>query len=164
MLPFPTPVADAPLRIALHEGGRRELWPLFRLADDSAMAIGESLDQGVVHVATAGEMAVGLSQVMQLESGACELRSLVVLPGRRRKGLGTRLVARSASWARDRSASVLVAGIPSAHLDVLGFFQRLGFRVLRVDRDAYGPEHGYSDALVTNGIHVRDRLWLQLDL
>ena len=58
----------------------------------------------------------------------------------------------------------LVAGIPSASLDVLGFYQRLGFRLLRVDRDAYGPEHGYSEELRANGIRVRDRVWLELDL
>ena len=164
MLSFPTPVADAPLRIALHEGSRRELWPLFKLADDSAAAIGEYLEQGVVHVATTGELAVGHSQVVEVEPGVCELRSLAVLPGRRRKGLGTRLVARSVSWLRERSMDRLVAGIPSASLDVLGFYQRLGFRLLRVDRDAYGPEHGYSEELRANGIRVRDRVWLELDL
>ena len=164
ILPFPTPVADAPLRIALHEGSRRELWPLFKLADDSAVAIGESLDEGVVHVATTGEMAVGHSQVVEVEPGVCELRSLAVLPGRRGKGLGTRLVARSVSWLRERSIERLVVGFPAANLDVLGFYQRLGFRLLRVDRDAYGPEHGYSEGLLANGIRVRDRVWLELEL
>jgi GNAT superfamily N-acetyltransferase len=137
---------------------------LFALADDSAVAIGEYLDEGVVHVATIGGTALGLSQVVQMEGGVCELRSLAVLPGRRRRGLGTRLVARSASWARERSGNRLVTGIPSARLDVLGFCQRLGFRVLRVDRDVYGPEHGYSEGLVAHGIQVRDRVWLELQL
>jgi GNAT superfamily N-acetyltransferase len=164
MLPFPTPVADDPLRIVLHEGSRRVLWPLFRLADDSALAIGEYLDQGAVHVATTGGMPVGLSQVVEVGEGAYELRSLAVFPGRRRRGFGTRLVARSASWARDRSGDRLVAGIPAAKLDALGFYQRLGFRLLRVERDAYGPEHGYSDTLVANGIRVRDRVWLELEI
>ena len=164
MLPFPTPVADAPLRIALHEGSRRELWPLFKLADESAVAIGEYLDRGVVHVAAIGEMAVGHSQVVEVEPGVCELRSLAVLPGQRRKGFGTRLVARSVSWLRERSIQRLIVGFPSANLDVLGFYQLLGFRLLRVDRDAYGPDHGYSEELLANGIRVRDRVWLELDL
>ena len=164
MLPFPTAVADAPLRIALHEGSRRELWSLFELADGSATAIGEYLDHGVVHVATSGATAVGHSQVIEVEPGICELRSLAVLPGHRQKGLGTRLVARSVSWLRERSVLRLVVGFPAANLDVLGFYQRLGFRLLRVDRDAYGPELGYSEELHTNGIRVRDRVWLELGL
>ena len=164
MLPFPTAVADAPLRIALHEGSRRELWPLFKLADDSAGAIAEYLDRGVVHVAAIGEMTVGHSQVVEVEPGVCELRSLAVLPGQRRKGLGTLLVARSVSWLRERSIQRLIVGFPSANLDVLAFYQLLGFRLLRVDRDAYGPDHGYPEELLANGIRVRDRVWLELEL
>ena len=164
MLPFRTPAVDETLRIAVHEGSRHDLWPLFELADDSPVAIREYLDQGVVHVASTGGMPIGHSQVLLVEEGIYELRSLAVIPGRRRRGLGTRLVARSASWVRERSGSRLVAASPSAHLDVLGFFQRLGFRVLRVERDAYGPEHGYSDRLGTQGIQVRDRVWLELEL
>jgi GNAT superfamily N-acetyltransferase len=164
MLPLPTPSPDQTFRIALHEGSRLDLWSLFELADDSTVAILEYLDQGVVHVATIGGLPVGYSQVLPTEGGVYELRSLAVLPRRRRRGLGTRLVARSASWVRDRSGNRLVAGIPSSGLDVLGFCQRLGFRVLRVDRDAYGPEHGYPDGLHANGIRVRDRVWLELEL
>ena len=103
-------------------------------------------------------------QVLPLDGGVYELRGLAVLSRRRRRGLGTRLVARSASWVRDQSGNRLVAGIPSSDLDVLGFSQRLGFRVLRVDRDAYGPERGYPDGLLANGIQVRDRVWLELEL
>ena len=164
MLSFPTPAGDETLRIALHEGSRHDLWPLFELADDSLVAIREYLDQGVVHVASSGGTLLGHSQVLPVEEGIYELRSLAVIPGLRRRGLGTRLVARSASWVRARSGDRLVAATPSADLDVLGFYQRLGFRVFRVDRDAYGPGHGYSDSLVTNGIRVRDRVWLELEL
>jgi len=164
MLPFPTPAGDETLRIALHEGSRDELWPLFELADDSLVAIREYVDQGIVHVATSRGMLLGHSQVLPREDGSYELRSLAVLPGLRRRGLGTRLVARSASWVRDRSGDRLVTATTTADLDVLGFYQRLGFRVLRVDRDAYGPGHGDSDLLVTNGIQVRDRMWLELEL
>ena len=164
MLPLPTPAPDQTFRIALHEGSRLDLWSLFELADESTVAIFEYLDQGVVHVATIGGLPVGYSQVLPVEGGVYELRSLAVLPGRRRRGIGTRLVARSASWVRDRSGNRLVAATPSSDLDALGFYQRLGFRVLRVDRDAYGPEHGYPDSLVANGIRVRDRVWLELEL
>lgn len=164
MLPSPTPATDDTLRIALHEGSRNTLWPLFELADDSAVAIRRYLDQGVVHVATTGGMPVGHSQVLPVEEGVYELRSLAVVPRHRRRGLGTRLLARSASWVRDRSGSRLVAGVASAALDVLGFYERLGFRVLRVDRDAYGPESGYPEGLFAHGIPVRDRVWLELEL
>jgi len=163
MLPFPTPAGDETLRIALHEGSRRDLWPLFALADD-AVSIREYLDQGIVHVASVGGLVLGHSQVLRMEDGTHELRSLAVIPGRRRCGLGTRLVARSASWVREQSGDRLVAASPSAALDLLGFYQRLGFRVFRVDRDAYGPGREESNWTLANGIRVRDRVWLELEL
>jgi len=163
MLPFPTPTGDETLRLALYEGSRRDLWPLFALADD-AVSIRDYLDQGVVHVATTGGLVLGHSQVLPVEEAVYELRSLAVIPGRRRRGLGARLVARSASWVREQSGDRLVAASPSAALDLLGFYQRLGFRVFRVDRDAYGPAHERSDRALTNGIRVRDRVWLELEL
>ena len=164
MLPSPTPAAHHVLRISLHEGSRHDLWPLFELAHDSAQAIRGDFHQGVVHVATLGGMAVGLSQVIPIGGGVHELRSLAVFPGFRRRGLGTRLAARSAAWVRDHSGDRLVTGTASADLDVLGFYQRLGFRVLRVERDAFGPGTKCPEGLVANGIPVRDRVWLEMPL
>jgi GNAT superfamily N-acetyltransferase len=163
MLPSPTPVVDDTLRISLHEGRREELWPLFELAPDSAEAIRGYLREGVVHVTTLGAVPVGLSQVIALE-GVHELRSLVVGPGHRRRGLGTRLVARAAAWVRDQGGERLVTATAAAELDVVGFYQRLGFRMLRIERDAFTPERGYPDGLSLRGVPVRDRIWLEMPL
>jgi len=164
MLPLPTPPPDETFRIALFEGRRHDLWSLFELADASAASICSYLDRGALHLATIGGMPVGHSQVLELEPGVYELRSLAVVPRRRRRGLATRLVARSAAWVRERSGTRLVTGAASAALDVLGFYLRLGFRVVRVERDAYGPERGYPEGLLAHGIPVRDRIWLELEL
>lgn len=163
MLPSPTPVTDATLRISVHEGRRDDLWALFELAHDSVHAIRGYLDEGVVHVLTLGGMPVGHSHVVALE-GVHELRSLVVFPRHRRRGLGTRLVARAAAWVRDHGGDRLVTGMPAADLDVLGFYQRLGFRMLRIERDAFTAERGYPDGLSVRGVPVRDRVWLEMPL
>jgi GNAT superfamily N-acetyltransferase len=163
MLPSPTPVADETLRISLHEGRRDELWPLFELAPDPVEAIRGYFHDGVVHIATLGGIPVGHSQVIALE-GVHELRTLAVFPGHRRRGLGTRLVARAAAWVRDHGGDRLVTATASVDLDVLGFYQRLGFRVLRVERDAFDPVTGRPEGLVAQRIPVRDRLWLELEL
>ena len=163
MLPSPTPVADDTLRISQHEGRRDALWPLFELAHDSVEAIRGYLHDGVVHVATRGAVPVGLSQVIALE-GVHELRSLVVFPGHRRRGLGTRLVARAAAWVRDQAGDQLITATAAADLDVLGFYQRLGFRMLRIERDAFTPERGYPEGLSVRGVPMRDRIWLEMPL
>jgi hypothetical protein len=58
---------------------------------------------------------------------------------------------------------VLVA-TASADTGNLRFYQRLGFRMLRIQRDAFTTAHGYPDGLTIDGIPLRDRVWLTLDL
>ena len=159
----PTPPDDG-VEIVLHQGVRHTLWPLFELADDSSLAIRGYIDQGVVHVAMRGGVAIGHAQVIRLDSATCELRSLAVVPHYRRRGIGSRLVQRSATWARGRSAQSLLVGTAAADLENLGFYQQLGFRVLRVERDAFTAERGYPPGLEAHGIPVRDRVWLELEL
>ena len=50
------------------------------------------------------------------------------------------------------------------NLPALRFYQRLGFRLLRVERDAFTPAHGYPGGLRIDGIPLRDRVWLSLTL
>jgi hypothetical protein len=42
-------------------------------------------------------------------------------------------------------------------------YQLLGFRMLRVERDAFTPATGYAEIEV-DGIALRDRIWLSLTL
>jgi len=48
-------------------------------------------------------------------------------------------------------------------LQVLRFYQRSGFRMLRVERDAFTSTAGYPPMKV-DGIPLRDRVWLSLAL
>jgi len=44
----------------------------------------------------------------------------------------------------------------------LRFYKPLGFRLLRVERDAFTPSAGYPAAVTIDGIPLRDRVWLTL--
>lgn len=46
---------------------------------------------------------------------------------------------------------------------VLRFYQRLGFRLLRVERDVFTPEAGYSEINI-DGPALRDQVWPSLTL
>ncbi|HZJ53267.1 MAG TPA: GNAT family N-acetyltransferase [Myxococcaceae bacterium] len=163
LLPPTSPDAHA-VRIELHQGSRHDLWPLFELADDSALAIRRYLDLGLVHVALLGGITVGHAQIVPHEVRLWELRSLAVLAPYRERGLGTRLVRRSIGWVRQHGAERLLVATASADLDNLGFYQRLGFRMLRIERDAFTPEGGYPEGLSVRGVPVRDRVWLEMPL
>jgi GNAT superfamily N-acetyltransferase len=164
MLLSPTPPDGHAIRIALHHGSRQELWPLFELADDSAMAIRRYLDLGLVHVASLGGVAIGHAQIVPHDVRTWELRSLAVLGPYRARGVGTGLVRRSIAWVREHGAAQLLVATASADLDTLGFYQRLGFRMLRIERDAFTSEGGYPAGLSVRGVPVRDRVWLEIPL
>ena len=44
--------------------------------------------------------------------------------------------------------------------DDLRFYQRQGFRMRSVERDAFTPATGYPPGLLIDGIELRDRVWL----
>jgi RimJ/RimL family protein N-acetyltransferase len=52
----------------------------------------------------------------------------------------------------------------AADVGILRFYQRLGFRLLWIERDAFTPATGYPDAIVIDGIPLRDRVWLSQNL
>jgi GNAT superfamily N-acetyltransferase len=164
MLLSPTPPDAHGIKIALHLGSRYELWPLFELADDSAQAIRKYLDLGLVHVASIGGVAIGHAQIVPHDVRVWELRSLAVVSHYRGRGVGTGLVRRSIAWVREHGATQLLVATASADLDNLGFYQRLGFRMLRVERDAFTPEEGYPEGLSVRGVPVRDRIWLEIPI
>jgi hypothetical protein len=58
---------------------------------------------------------------------------------------------------------VLVA-TASADVGNLRFYQRLGFRMRSVERDAFTEATGYDAHAHADGIALRDRVWLDLDL
>ena len=42
----------------------------------------------------------------------------------------------------------------------VGHYQRCGFRLSTIERNAFTPEAGYPDQIVIDGIPLRDRVWL----
>jgi hypothetical protein len=55
--------------------------------------------------------------------------------------------------------TVLVA-TAAADIGNLRFYQRQGFRMRSVERDAFTPATGYPPGLLIDGIELRDRVWL----
>jgi hypothetical protein len=73
------------------------------------------------------------------------------------------LLERAIAVCRDEGRSELAVATAAADVGVLRFYQRLGFRLLCVERDAFTPEAGYPDIEI-DGIALRDRVWLSLSL
>ena len=146
------------------EGPRDELADLFALADDSPAALSAYRDLGRVLLARDGPAVIGhLLLVAGDSAGAAEVKSIAVREDRQGTGVGRLLVERAIAACREECRSVVVVATAAADVGVLRFYQRLGFRLLRVERDAFTPEAGYPEIEI-DGVPLRDRVWLSLSL
>jgi ribosomal protein S18 acetylase RimI-like enzyme len=130
-------------------------------ADDSSMAIDSYIALGEVFVARRAGRIVGHIQL--LARGAdWEIKSIAVIEAERARGVGGALVGDALHRAFSEGAGRVRVGTATADLANLRFYQRLGFRAHRVERDAFTPSRGYRN-LKVDGIPIRDRVWLTLD-
>jgi GNAT superfamily N-acetyltransferase/catechol 2,3-dioxygenase-like lactoylglutathione lyase family enzyme len=153
------------MTIAWHTGPREWLRPLFALAEDSPRRLEASLREGRVLVATDVGELVGCAQLVDISvDGGLEMKTLAVVEHRRREGIGRALVERAVTECRAAGAQRLVVATAAADVGNLRFYQRLGFRLLRVEPDAFTPADGYAEGLTIDGIPLRDQVWLDLAL
>jgi len=148
--------------IAVYGGDRADLLPWFRLADDSDVEIGRYRDAGDVLVAVDADRIVGHAQV--LHAGTWQLNSIAVAESHRRLGLGRALIEAAIEHVRHRGAGLLEVATGAADTGLLRFYQRLGFRLARIERNAFTPAAGYAPGLTVDGIPLLDRVWLDRTL
>jgi len=157
-----TAAADtAALRVEEHTGSRAVLRPLFELAEDSARELDAYMDAGRVFVALDGTRIAGH---VQLTDGAdraeAEVKNMAVDPAYQRRGVGRGLMTAAIAAARAEGRSRLVVATAAADVGNLRFYQRLGFRLRAVERDAFTAATGYATGLTIDAIELRDRVWL----
>src|SRR3954452_10886277 len=150
-------------RVELHSGPRAALRPLFELAEDSAEALDAYIDAGRVLVALDGEAVVGHVQITDTDhAGEAEVKNMAVAPSLQGRGVGRALIAAAIDLARREGRSALVVATAAADTGNLRFYQRLGFRMRTVERDAFTAATGYAPGLEVDGIELRDRVWLDM--
>jgi ribosomal protein S18 acetylase RimI-like enzyme/catechol 2,3-dioxygenase-like lactoylglutathione lyase family enzyme len=154
----------ASVEIDWFEGPRAALAGLFELADDSPVAVSRYRELGRVLVARDGPAVIGHLLLIAGEgAGEAEVKSLAVRVDRQGAGVGRMLVERAAAVCREEQRPALSVATAAADTRVLRFYQRLGFRLVRVERDVFTPEAGYP-AIEVDGIPLRDQVWLSLSL
>ena len=116
-------------------------------------------------VAVSGGRIVGHLQLTEgpLHQEA-EIKSIAVLPSHQGQGIGRTLIAAAVEVAREEARAVLLVATATAAVDTLRFYQRAGFRMRSVDRDAFTVATGYEPGAQIDGIELRDRIWLDLAL
>jgi predicted N-acetyltransferase YhbS len=76
------------------------------------------------------------------------------------QGVGALLVRAAIELAAGESATMLLVATAAADPGNLRFYQRQGFRMRSIERDAFGPATGYPPGISIDGIPLRDRVWL----
>jgi GNAT superfamily N-acetyltransferase len=150
--------------IRLYEGDREALRPLFRLADDSESQINAYISVGEVLVAVHSGQIVGHLQLVAMEAWAFELKSMAVIESRQGTGIGRALVEAAIQHCQHRAGLRLLVATAAADIGNLRFYQRQGFRMLRIERDVFSATTGYSEGITIDGIPLRDRVWLDQNL
>jgi GNAT superfamily N-acetyltransferase len=154
-----------PLRVEEYSGEREELRSLFELAEDSPMQVASYLDEGRVLVAVMDEEVVGHLQLTETgREDEAEIKNMAVVASKRRRGIGRALVAAATRLARDESRSALLVATAAADVDNLRFYQHSGFRMRSIERDAFTAATGYVAETSVDGLELRDRVWLDLNL
>jgi len=146
-------------------GDRRELLPLFRLADDSEQHIESYLHRGEILVAAESGQAVGHALIVKLDTaGVVELKSIAVLESRQGQGIGGMLMRAAVRFCRMQNASILRVSTSIADSTALGFYLRHGFRASAIVRDAFTAEGGYPKHAGESRIPLNDAIELELVL
>jgi GNAT superfamily N-acetyltransferase len=150
--------------IRRYEGDREVLRPLFRLADDSEPQIDAYLAAGDIVVADDGGQIVGHLQLVATEAWTFEVKSMAVIENRQGTGIGRALVEAAIQHCQHHAGTRLLVATAAADIGNLRFYQRQGFRMLSIERDAFSAKTGYPEGVIIDGIPLRDRVWLDQNL
>ncbi|MGH3824355.1 MAG: GNAT family N-acetyltransferase [Pseudonocardiaceae bacterium] len=149
------------VRVELYTGSRDELRPLFEMAEDSPAQLDSYLGLGRVLVALCGGEVIGHLQLVSTpRPGEAEIKNMAVKEGHRGRGVGGRLVSAAVDLMVAESGGVLLVATAAADIGNLRFYQRCGFRMRCVERDAFTAASGYPPGICIDGIELRDRVWL----
>src|SRR6202012_2039883 len=86
-----------------------------------------------------------------------EIKNMAVRETRQGQGGGRRLIQAAVTIAAAESVTTLLVATAAADIGNLRFYQRQGFRMRSIERDAFTPATGYPPGLRIDGIELRDR-------
>jgi GNAT superfamily N-acetyltransferase len=165
---MPQPLTGGPeptVGLEWYTGNRDTLRPLFELAEDSPTELDSYLHAGRVLVATTGTTVVGHLQLVDTDRpDRAELKNMAVREDQQSRGIGGRLIQAALGLLADEGRIAVRVATAAADTDNLRFYQRQGFRVCSVERDAFTARTGYPPAAAVGGMALRDRVWLDLRL
>ena len=144
---------------------RDELIPLLLLADDSESQMRSYYQQGELFVLRADDGHVtGMALAIPASNHDVELKAVAVAPELQGRGVGQRMMALVLAELRLAGVQRVTVGTSSSGIGQLAFYQKVGFRLWRIERDFFSEERGYAPGIEENGIPLRDLVWMNQEL
>jgi GNAT superfamily N-acetyltransferase len=156
---------EPPVTVEWYADDRDALRPLFELAEDSAAELDSYLHSGRVLIARSGPRIVGHLQLTGTgQSGQAEVKNMAIREDRQGQGLGRRLMQAALTLLAAEGVTTVRVATAAADIGNLRFYQRQGFRMHSIERDAFTESAGYPPGSQVAGIALRDRVWLDIQL
>ena len=144
---------------------RERFLPLLLLADESLEQVRSYMHSGELYALIGHDgNALGIVLTVPAENGAVELKAVAVDRAQQNRGIGRRLLAAVIEELRGRGVRRAIVGTANAGIGQLAYYQKAGFRLLRIERDFFSPARGYPAVMEDNGIRLRDMVWMDLEL
>jgi ribosomal protein S18 acetylase RimI-like enzyme len=140
---------------------------LLLLADESETQVRATMQRGELYAFSTGarpDRTAGIVLTAPREPGVVELKAVAVEPRWQRQGIGLRMVRAVLDDLRARGAQRAIVGTGNAGIGQLAFYQKAGFRLLRVERDFFTPARGYAAWIEQGGIRLLDMVWMDCSL
>jgi GNAT superfamily N-acetyltransferase len=154
-------IPESDIQVETYTGRRADLRDLFELAEDSADQLDSYLGLGRVLVAVSGGKVIGHLQLVDTGNpDRMEIKNMAVRERYRRRGVGRLLIDAAVDVAAAEGVTELLVATAAADTGNLRFYQRQGFRLRSVERDAFTAASGYPPGLRIEGIALRDRVWM----
>ena len=130
---------------------------LFR-ADDSETEVDSYLHSGALYLWLDGDTVLGHVLVTPAGENEAELKNLAIDAAHRGRGIGQRMIAAVCAELAANGIGRIFVATSAADTGNLHFYQRCGFRLLRVERDVFTPRRGYVEDFRIDGILAVDRV------
>ena len=152
--------------IEVPAGAERERFlPLLLLADESLQQVRSYMHSGELYAFVGNDgIAVGIVLTIPAEQNSVELKAVAVDQTQQNRGIGRRMLAAVIEELRRRGVRRAIVGTANAGIGQLAYYQKAGFRLLRIERDFFSPARGYPAVMEDNGIRLRDMVWMDLEL
>jgi ribosomal protein S18 acetylase RimI-like enzyme len=142
---------------------REEHVPLLLLADEAEDHVRAHLDEGELFTFVDGEDTTGAVQAVP-RGDHVELTLVAVTETHQGRGIGKAMLAAVLDRLRELGHGRVVVGTSNAGVGEIAYYQKVGFRLARIERDYFNEARGYDGTASENGIVHRDMVWLDLDL